>query len=57
MNNIHVCLVSDQPIPNLTSALQFRPDTVLLLYTEVIKAKEFDRTQFFRNYPRCISLL
>lgn len=33
MKNIHICLVSDQPIPNLTSALQFKPDTVILLYT------------------------
>ena len=33
MKKIHVCLVSDQPIPNLTTVLQFRPDTVVLLYT------------------------
>lgn len=40
MNHIHICLVSDQPIPNLTTALQFRPDAVLLLYTEDVKAKK-----------------
>ena len=28
---IHVCLVSDQPIPNLTTVLQFKPDKVVLL--------------------------
>jgi len=53
MRKIHVCLVSDQPIPNLTTVLQFRPDTVVLLYTNdkkqqkdrlerVIKSKGFD---------------
>lgn len=52
MKKIHVCLVSDQPIPNLTTVLQFRPDTVVLLYTRdkkpqkdrlerVIKSKGF----------------
>lgn len=40
MSHIHVCLVSDQPIPNLTTTLQFRPQTVLLLYTEDFKAKK-----------------
>ncbi|MDA8241185.1 MAG: DUF1887 family CARF protein [Nitrospiraceae bacterium] len=34
MSHIHVCLVSDQPIPNLTTVLQFRPGTVILLVTE-----------------------
>jgi hypothetical protein len=40
MSHIHVCLVSDQPIPNLTTALQFHPDTVLLLYTDDRKAQK-----------------
>lgn len=40
MSHIHVCLVSDQPIPNLTTVMQFRPDTVMLLYTEELKAKK-----------------
>ncbi len=34
MSHVHVCLVSDQPIPNLTTVLQFKPDTVILLKTE-----------------------
>jgi len=33
MKTVHVVLVSDQPIPNLTTILQFRPDLALLLYT------------------------
>ena len=34
MLNVQVCLVSDQPIPNLTTIVQFQPDLVILLYTE-----------------------
>ncbi|HKZ58073.1 MAG TPA: DUF1887 family CARF protein [Thermodesulfovibrionales bacterium] len=34
MSHIHVCLVSDQPIPNLTTILQFEPDKVILLATK-----------------------
>jgi hypothetical protein len=39
MKNIHVCLVSDQPIPNLTSVLQFKPDSVVLLTTDDMQEK------------------
>lgn len=39
MNHIHVCLVSDQPIPNLTTALQFNPDKVVLLVSKEMKEK------------------
>lgn len=53
MKHMHVCLVSDQPIPNLTTILQFKPDKVVLLKTkemeekaellkEVIKKKKID---------------
>ncbi len=42
MSHIHVCLVSDQPIPNLTTVLQFKPDTVILL-----KTKEMDEKAMF----------
>lgn len=53
MSHIHVCLVSEQPIPNLTTVLQFKPDTVVLLKTKemvekasflekVIKERGFD---------------
>lgn len=34
MKHIHLCLVSDQPMPNVTSALQLKPDQVELLYTK-----------------------
>lgn len=36
---VHVCLVSDQPIPNLTTVLQFKPDIVILLKTRDMKEK------------------
>ncbi len=39
MSHVHVCLVSDQPIPNLTTALQFRPDIVVLLKTKQMNEK------------------
>jgi|Deesub1362A_J573_1020465.scaffolds.fasta_scaffold00319_38 hypothetical protein len=39
MSHIHVCLVSDQAIPNLTTALQFNPDTTVLLSTNEMKDK------------------
>ncbi|MBI4847723.1 MAG: DUF1887 family protein [Nitrospirae bacterium] len=39
MSHIHVCLVSDQPIPNLTTALQLNPDKVVLLVSKEMKEK------------------
>ncbi|MFN3395988.1 MAG: Card1-like endonuclease domain-containing protein [Thermodesulfovibrionales bacterium] len=39
MSHIHVCLVSDQPIPNLTTVLQFKPDRVVLLKTKEMEEK------------------
>jgi len=53
MSHIHVCLVSEQPIPNLTTVLQFEPDKVVLLKTiemeekaslleDVLKKKKID---------------
>lgn len=39
MKHIHVCLVSDQPIPNLTTVLQLNPDTVVLLKTKEMEEK------------------
>jgi hypothetical protein len=50
MSHIHVCLVSDQPIPNLTSVLQFRPDTVLLLFTDDFKAKKDRLKAVLKNH-------
>lgn len=44
MSHVHVCLVSDQPIPNLTTVLQFKPDTVILLSTEE-RSKEAKRLE------------
>lgn len=34
MKKVHVCLVSDQPIPNLTTIFQFKPEMSILLYTK-----------------------
>lgn len=39
MTHVHVCLVSEQPIPNLTTVLQFRPDEVILLKTKEMEEK------------------
>lgn len=39
MSHVHVCLVSDQPIPNLTTALYLNPDIIVLLTTREIKEK------------------
>lgn len=50
MSHIHVCLVSDQPIPNLTTILQFRLDTVLLLYTDDFKAKKDRLKAVLKNH-------
>jgi len=44
MSHIHVCLVSDQPIPNLTTVIQFRPDKVVLLSTKD-KAAQAERLE------------
>lgn len=44
MKSVHVVLVSDQPIPNLTTILQFKPELVLLLFTSDKKAQK-DRLQ------------
>lgn len=50
MSHIHVCLVSDQPIPNLTTVLQFRPDTVILLCTDDFKAKKERLKAVLKNH-------
>jgi len=39
MSHVHVCLVSDQPIPNLTTALQFKPDKIILMTTSDMQEK------------------
>lgn len=52
MSHIHVCLVSDQPIPNLTTVLQFRPDTVILLTTRDMRrqAKRLEAVLKSKNF-------
>ncbi|MDY0300869.1 MAG: DUF1887 family CARF protein [Trichlorobacter sp.] len=52
MNHVHVCLVSDQPIPNLTTVFQFQPDTVLLLYTDESKEKKDRLKAILRKYNK-----
>lgn len=42
MRHVHVCLVSDQPIPNLTTSFQFKPDIVVLLTTKEMQYKKKD---------------
>jgi hypothetical protein len=39
MSHVHVCLVSDQAITNLTTSLQLRPDIVVLLTIEEMLPK------------------
>lgn len=39
MSHVHVCLVSDQPIPNLTSIFQMSPEEIFLLTTKEMEAK------------------
>lgn len=34
MEHVHVCLVSGQPIPNLTTTIQFAPNLAVLLFTD-----------------------
>lgn len=39
MSHIHVCLVSDQPIPNILGIHHFRPDELLFITTEEMERK------------------
>ncbi len=39
MSHIHVCLVSDQTIPNILSIFHFAPDELLFVTTETMEAK------------------
>ncbi|MEW6108110.1 MAG: DUF1887 family CARF protein [Nitrospirota bacterium] len=39
MSHIHVCLVSDQPIPNVLSIYHFKPDELLFITTEEMERK------------------
>jgi hypothetical protein len=40
MNHIHVCLVSDQTIPNILGIFHFNPDELLFITTESMEKKE-----------------
>jgi len=50
MSHIHVCLVSDQPIPNLTTVFQFKPDRVILLVTAEKLAEAKRLEEIFHNH-------
>lgn len=39
MKKIHVCLVSDQPIPNILSIYHFKPDEILFITTNDMERK------------------
>lgn len=39
MKNVHVCLVSDQTIPNILTIEQFKPDELLLVSTQKMEDK------------------
>lgn len=43
MKSIHVCLVSDQTIPNILAIETFRPDELLLVSTEKMEAQDKSR--------------
>jgi hypothetical protein len=43
MKTIHVCLMSDQAIPNILSVHHFRPDELLLVSTPVMEKREKSR--------------
>ena len=40
MSHIHVCLVSDQTIPNILGIHHFSPDELLFITTEGIEGKK-----------------
>ena len=40
MSHVHVCLVSDQTIPNILSIHHFKPDTVLFITTKDMEKKK-----------------
>lgn len=45
MPNIHVCLISDQTIPNILSIAHFKPDEVLFISTEEMEKKEKNKSK------------
>lgn len=49
MSNVHVCLVSEQPIPNITTVLQFKPDAVILLTSKEMKERAGFISDVLRN--------
>jgi len=54
MKTVHVCLVSDQPIPNLTTVMQFKPDTVVLLYTSDKRVQKDRLLRVIRSKGMCV---
>ncbi len=47
MQNIHICIVSEQTIPNILSIYHFKPDRLIFLTTERMEAEK--RTDFILN--------
>ncbi len=54
MSHIHVCLVSDQPIPNLLGITHFRPEEILFITTE--KMEEKNKTEAILNTIKRLGL-
>lgn len=54
MKTVHVCLVSDQPIPNLTTVMQFKPDTAVLLYTSDKRVQKDRLSMVIRSKGACV---
>ncbi len=44
MNNIHVCLVSEQTIPNILSICKFQPDFILFISTSQMEERGKSQT-------------
>lgn len=61
MSNIHVCLISDQTIPNILSVAHFKPDEVLFISTEEMedknKSKHIVETLKLLNFNLPIDLI
>ncbi|MCX7957434.1 MAG: DUF1887 family CARF protein [Deltaproteobacteria bacterium] len=52
MKRIHICLVSEQPIPNMIPVFmnQFFPDWIILIYTREMKAQSQRLKNIFSKY-------
>lgn len=50
---VMLCLLSDQPIPNLLSVHHFQPDRLVLVESAVVAFGEGDRQTYSRTEPPC----